>query len=57
MGVLDWLDRDDPRSETYGEYRFDKIVALAYLAFYCAAVAAQYHILAKFVLGIENPWF
>jgi hypothetical protein len=40
----------------FEENRIGRFTLLIYLLVCVACVAAEYHVVAKFILGIANPW-
>jgi hypothetical protein len=43
-------------SGNYHDDRAGRFTLLLYLLICAAIVAAEYHVVARFILGIENPW-
>lgn len=43
-------------SGKYEEHRIGRFTLLLYLLVCVSTVAAEYHVVAKFILGMENPW-
>lgn len=43
-------------SGSYEEHRVGKFTLLFFVLACIAIVAAEYHVIAKFILGMERPW-
>lgn len=43
-------------SGNYHEHRIGRFTLFMYLLICCSITAAEYHVVAKFLFGIEHPW-